>query len=441
MKASHLGIGAALLVFSASAASAACMPTVEGPVAVDGMSQPYEPFSNPYNGARPPAGEIEQEFFVSCDVSGGHYKTLVHVTMPRDPAKRSGIAIVEPWHPQDFWTIYDKARPYITRAGHTSIVIVGSNFVLTSFIKKGNPERYASLNLPGPATRVQGAPPDPTQNEVLGQVGALIKSGGIPGVKVRKAVLGGMSATAGVTRAYMLYEHATPGTKSVYDGYFPEQGGGAPIADIDVPVIEIQGEREIIGAFERGATKLTYRRDDGPLYRLYEAPGSPHIAYRNRIEPGIADCVGHPWSDYPTEMLFGLALDHLVQWVDKGVAAPHMSRMDVDEAGKTVHRDQFGNALGGLRISYLDVPTATYHATWGNYTMTANGPSDAMAAKCDLIGWIAPLPPETLKQLYPAHAAYVAKVKKDTADLVHKRMLLPVDAAELNAEAQKADVP
>jgi Alpha/beta hydrolase domain len=442
----HSYLYSACILFSictgaASTAAAACMPTVEGPIAVDGMSQPYEPYSNPYNGPRPPVGEIEEEFFVSCDVSAGHYKTLLHVTMPRDPAKRSGVAIVEPWHPQDFWTIYDKARPYITRAGHTSIIIVSSNFVLTSFIKKGNPSRYASLSMPGPTTRIQGAPADSTQNEVLGQVGALIKANGIPGVRVRRAVLGGMSATAGVTRAYITYEHAQPGAKSIYDGYFPEQGGGSPIIDLDVPVIEIQGEREIVGAFERGQTKLSYRRADGPNYRLYEAPGAPHIAYRNRIEPGIPECVGHPWSDYPTEMLFGLALDHLVHWVDKGTPAPHMPRMDVDEASATVHRDQFGNALGGLRVSYLDVPTAAYHATWGFYTMTPNGPSDGMAAKCDLVGWIAPLPPETLKRLYPTHADYVSKVERDTAELVKNSMLLPSDAEELNVEARASDIP
>ena len=466
-------IALSALFFAAGAAPASaapsCMPKIEGPIPVTAASKIYEPFSDAYAGGKPPAGEKEEEFFVSCTVSGGAYKTVIHVTLPTDPARQSNVVITEPWHPQDFWTIYDKARNYITSAGHVSVVIVASNFILTNFIKKGNPERYASLTLPGPATGGAGAvgavrpanaprapagPPDTTQSEVLGQVGALIKSGGIPGVKARKAVLGGMSATGGVTRAYIQYEHQTPGAKSVYDGYFPEQAGGDPIMDLDVPVVEIQGERELIGAFERnGADYLRYRRPDGANYRLYEAPASPHIGTRvayqavgpqptNRIEPGIADCTGHTWSDYPTDMLFDVALDNLVQWVDKGVAAPHVPWIDTSADGSIIHRDEFGNALGGLRMSYVDVPTNTYHANWGHYVTSSTGvQSDTQAAHCDLIGWINPLPAETIKRLYPTHADYVAKVDKDNADLVAKHWLLPADAARLHAEALAAKVP
>jgi hypothetical protein len=472
VKNKHLAALAALsipaLLGSSLEAGAApsCMPKLEGPIAITATSKPYEPSSNPYAGPTPPAGQKEEEFIVSCDASTGHYRTVIHVTMPTDPAKQSGIVIAEPWHPGDFWTIYDKARPYITRAGHVSIAIVSSNFVLSNFLKKSMPERYAGLSMPGPAGRgnngrnaagTSQGPEDQTQSEVLGQVGALIKSGGVPGVKARKVILGGMSATGGVTRAYIAYEHAKPGAKSVYDGYFPEQSAlpsyPGPLPDLDVPVVELQGEREMIVAFERGFDKLRFMRADGPLYRLYEVPGMPHIATRmasrlpgdtvptNKIEPGVADCTEHEWTNFPTDMVFGAALDALVKWVDKGIPAPHVPLIQTSADYRTITRDQYGNALGGFRTSYVDVPIAQYRGTWGSYTVSADGkPSDAKVAKCEMIGWNTYFGQDKLKALYPSHADYVAKVKKSTADLVARRLLLPEDAATLNQEAEKSAV-
>ena len=440
-------------VGAAQAALPTCSPKIEGPIAITAASKPYEAPSNPYAGTTPPAGEMEEEFFVSCTVSGGAYKTLIHVTLPTDPAKQSGIVMAEPWHRGDFWTIYDKARKYITRAGHVSVVIVADPYILDSFMKKANPARYAGLTLPGDgASKTQTPANLETEMQVLGQVGAFIKKGGIPGVKARKVLLGGMSQTGGITRSYIQFEHDTPGVKSVYDGYFPQQAGRDPVMDLDVPVVEIEGEREIVGAFEGGGDHLRYRRPDGANYRLYEAPGSPHIGTRmatqisgpqptNRIEPGVPECVGHTWTDYPTDMLFAAALDNLVQWVDKGIAPPMVPRMDTSPDGSIINRDQFGNALGGFRVTYLDVPVATFHATWGHYVTTSTGPSDAMAQKCDQIGWTNPLPAETLKRLYPTHADYVAKVDRSIADLESRRMLLPEDGVALHDEAVKSKFP
>ena len=451
-----MALGAIAIAAPASAAPS-CMPKVEGPVAITATSKPYEPSSNPYAGGAPPAGEKEEEFFVSCDVAAGHYKTVIHVTLPADPAKQSGVVIAEPWHPSDFWTVYDKARNYYTRTGLVSVAIVATNPVLQNFLVKAEPERYAGLSLPGAAGRgAGGVPPDTTQSEVLGQVGALIKSGGLPGINARKVILGGMSTTGAVTRAYIAYEHATPGAKSVFDGYFPEQsalnGYTTPLPDIDVPIVELQGERELIVMFERGEPNLKYLRADGPNYRLYEVASMSHIATRMatqadgpvtavRIEPGKPECTGHPWTDFPTDMVYGAALDNLVQWVDKGVPAPHVPRIQTSADNRTIRRDTYGNAMGGWRTSYLEVPTATYHGTWGSYTTTPTGPSDAVVADCEMIGWAEPLSRTTLKNLYPSHRDYVAKVDKSTASLVGQHMLLPADAATLHAEAEKANIP
>ena len=434
----------AVFVPSANAQPAAvCTPTIDGPIAVTADSKPYERV------AIPQAGAVEEEFFVSCDVKAGHYKTLIHVRLPKAPVQQSGIVIAEPWHGGNLWTLYAKTSEYDARAGHVAVIIVGSPRVLDNSIKKSNPSRYASLTLPAGAQIKTGtSTQDATELEVLGQVGLLIKKGGIPGVKARKVILGGMSQTGGVTRAYITYEHSGAGAKSVYDGYFPMQSAvssyATSIPDLDVPVVEVQGERELIDVRVRaGADHIIYRRPDGALYRLYEVAGMPHVQTRGRGEDNVGDygCKGRTLSDYPLFYVYAASLDNLIGWVDKGVPAPHVSWIETNQNGSEIKRDSFGNALGGYRLSYVDVPIATYHSTWADYVMTPNGPSDPEAARCDRIGWMTPLPPEQLKKLYPTHEDYVRKVNDSLKSLVAARLLLFEDAKALADEASAARVP
>jgi hypothetical protein len=276
-------------------------------------------------------------------------------------------------------------------------------------------------------------------------MGALIKNGGLPGIPSRKVILGGMSQTGAVVRAYLAHEHSRPGLPSVYDGYFPAQSAATSykeaLPDLDVPVIEIQGERELIVVLERGADRVLYRRPDGPKYRLYEVAGLPHVSTRGRREGGGTSCTGHTRSDFPTFFVYASALDNLVAWVDKGIAAPEAPRIKTSADGREVYRDAFGNALGGVRTSYLDVPTATYHSTWARYRMTPSGPSDAEAARCDKMGWVERLPAAQLSTLYTTHDAYVAKVNAALDRLVRDRWILAADARQLRQEAEAAQIP
>lgn len=74
------GISALILVASGAAAiaqSPSCKPTVESPILVTATSKIYSRVP------LPAAGAVEEEFFVSCDVTADHYKTLVHVLLPK----------------------------------------------------------------------------------------------------------------------------------------------------------------------------------------------------------------------------------------------------------------------------------------------------------------------------------------------------------------------
>jgi hypothetical protein len=431
----------ALAVTAATGAHAACLPKVEGPIAETDSSKIYRK-------SILPAGVSEKEYFISCTVAQGTYKTLVQVRAPQDSARQSGIVIAEPWHPGNTWSLYPKIRDYLAREGDTAVIFVGNPMIIRDLIKPAEPARYESLNLPGKGARsiVDTPRGETTEMEIIRQVGALIKSGGLPGVRARKVILGGMSQTGGVVRTYIAYEHNQPGVKSVYDGYFPEQSAvpsyTGPIPDLDVPVVELQGEREFLVTLERGFDHIKYRRADGPLYRLYEVPGLPHIATRGALEPSNAACTGHMVTNFPTSAVYNAALDAEIKWVDRGIAAPHIAPMKTSADGLQLERDAFGNAIGGWRTSYFDVPTATYHATWGTYKVTPSGGyTDEIAEKCDMIGWIDPAAAEKRKSLYPDHAAYVAKVNQDIDALIRSRMLLPEDAGELRSEAQAAAIP
>src|SRR3954464_3851261 len=60
-----------------------------------------------------PAGYIQEEYFVSCELEGKPYTTLIQVRRPGDAGKASGIVMAEVWHWSDIWTVYPKIWTYL----------------------------------------------------------------------------------------------------------------------------------------------------------------------------------------------------------------------------------------------------------------------------------------------------------------------------------------
>ena len=249
----------------AQAPATACIPAV--------TSVPITAASQPVRRIGPlPNGYVEEEYFLSCDVDGVPYRTLIQVRRP--VAQPSGIVIQEVWHWGDLWTVYPKTGPYLARK-HDTVIFVLSNARALLDIKRENPTRYASLALPWD-TKGQTAP---EEFKVQSQIGALIRRGGIPNLTARKLIMAGMSGSAGQVRRYIAQEGrtATLNGRSIFDGYFPAETAvsmsDAPLADVPVPVVEIQGETELLRSFEPRGFKAAYRRPDGPLYR-HEQPSA-----------------------------------------------------------------------------------------------------------------------------------------------------------------------
>lgn len=388
--------------------------------------------SRPYVRAPLPAGYTEDEIAVETLVSsGGQFRTIVNIRMPGDPKKASGVVVVEPWHPGDLWPVQATTSAYLARSGVVSVVVATSPTV-EKILQRADAKRYADVDIP-----------EGTETEILTQTVYLLKNGSIPGVKAKKVILAGYSNTAAVVRAYL--DAAFPAgrlpNKRLYDGYLVGQTavGTKPTAirDIAVPVIEIEGESELIRTFARGGEAVGYRREDGPNYRLYEVPGLSHLASRDegQGDPIRWRCVHPERSQYPHRETWSAILNLLVRWVADGKPAPHAPRIETADGGRTIVRDAFGSAKGGVRSTVLEAPTAAI------MPVGHNAPSDPKTARCDMVGWQTPISAAQLSSLYPDHAAYVKKVDASAAALVKDGWLLPEDAEALKVQARAAKVP
>ena len=100
----------------------------------------------------------------------------------------------------------------------------------------------------------------------------------------------------------------------------------------------------------------------------------------------------------------------------------------------TVLRDQYGNALGGVRIPDVTVPTALNTGT------NSGGKGATSAGACAQAGTWVPFTNATLASLYTSHEDYVQKVQDAARTSVQQGFLLQEDADRLVAEARLSDV-
>ena len=204
------------------------------------------------------------EYFVSGTANGEPYTTRLVIRKPADNSKFSGLVLAEAMHGSGAAHMFEFTSIYTMASGHAAVEILTTppaQFVAL------NEARYKNLKLNGAQT-----------NEILAQIGSLVRSGNLLGGPVRKMVLAGTSMTAGVLvnylPAHMVYR--TPQMQRIYDGFLP-MSNGAMIRDIDVPIIHVPTMHEVSG-------NITNRQDGdepGKQYRLYEFAGMGHIDTRD----------------------------------------------------------------------------------------------------------------------------------------------------------------
>jgi hypothetical protein len=125
-------------------------------------------------------------------------------------------------------------------------------------------------------------------------------------------------------------------------------------------------------------------------------------------------------------------------WVKSGKAPPRTPWIALktvpDSPFPLPELDQYGNALGGLRLPYVDVPIATYYAS-----STAGDEKNRFV--CSLLGYKAVFDKDRLAGLYPTHQAYVAQVARSTDALVSSGFITAADGRKIKEEATQAAVP
>jgi hypothetical protein len=304
-------------------------------------------------------------------------------------------------------------------SGHIAAEIVVSALNLfTDF----NKERYGSLQ----ATADQ-------QNEIIAQVGALIRSaqGPLKGLTVRKEIFWGTSASSqvlsGYLPAHMVYR--TPEMKNVYDGFLATSFGNN-LAKVDVPIIQVPTQNE----YRNGATMTTRADSDaaGEQYRMYAWAGMGHLD--SRFDARLEGACANPLSMIPLEALMSTSLDYLFKWVDKGQAPPRAARIEMN--GNAMVLDDNGNPKGGIRSPYLDVPLFKYIAQ----APPAPGTTVPQAQLlCGLANYTTDIPADKLKAMYKDKKGYVKKFEARLKEIEKAGWALPVyhDLVVADAKAAK----
>jgi hypothetical protein len=372
------------------------------------------------------------EFFASGTAAGKPYTTRVVVRVPADDSRFSGLVLAESMHVSGAAHVYEYTSAYTMNAGHAAVEILTTS-----------PQPFAAFNA---ARYGKLAIADGQQNEIIAQVGALLKSdrGPLP-TPARKIVLAGTSMSSGTLINYlpghMVFR--TPDMQRIYDGFLPTSVGST-IREIDVPLIEMPTMHEV-------ETNVPRRQDSdeaGKQFRLYEVAGIGHVDSRDNVRLLPNPCA-KPLSTMLSQAYFAVGLHHLLRWVDEGIAPPRAPRIlldrDTSNDGSTMVLDAQGNPQGGIRNPYVDVPFAKYTPVNTAVDPVIANPSEYVKANglqgaqimCRLSAYQEPYSTAKLRELYGSQREYLRKVEASLDALEKQGWSLPVYREMLLADARQ----
>lgn len=428
--------------------------------------------------------ESDGQWEVAPSGETAQYKSRMIVYKPTDPAKFNGTVIVE-WmnvsSSVDTPTEWIEAHTELMRKGYAYVAvsaqqvgIEGGSIPLPQLIplclsaKCVNRLRYSSLHHPGDSFSYdifRQAAEFVRYPQDLNPLGTLTPS---------HIIAAGQSQSA---HRLITFINAFGKSTQVFDGYFihsrlgsgiSELGGGgsallsqAPQAeiippavvkireDLELPVMNIQAETDQIAL---GAASS--RQEDSEHFRLWEMAGAAHadvyvsylglsdsgrnpntaaVRLRKTAVPVFNVCDEPINSAQQHHFIAKAAIRALNTWVVDGIAPPSFPLLQINETGDGFETDEHGNALGGIRSPWMDVPTAQLS---GQNSAARQG--DGL---CFLFGSTKMLDDATLHSLYPTHADYVAAVTASTHAAVTTGALLPEDAGLVIRAAEAANIP
>jgi hypothetical protein len=290
-------------------------------------------------------------------------------------------------------------------------------------LKAFDPVRYATVNIPD----------DAYSYDIYSQVAqALRHRSGVSGAPARHVLALGASQSGYAMDQYLTA--VQPFVQHVYDGFIDAVANG-PDRHSDRPVIRLLSEDEIDGSSSS---------PDAHNYRQWEVAGSSHgnkadfdyIAATERrdlgtdlVDPLAGDNAPFGTSNckmnrFPADEAYSAALVALRRWVVRGVAPRSQPRVEV--TGGKIVRDRVGNAVGGIRLPAMAVPTAAYNRTGD--CVALDGRTEKFSA-------------HRLRALYPTHHAYVREVRVAIRHSVRAGVLTEAFVAQVEHAATAARVP
>ena len=416
------------------------LPEVEGPITgpgemfIDGFEQ-TSPVSAADN------GYTFEEYFVSGTAANEPYTVRLLVAAPADASAElfSGHVLVEPKHGTGIPFVWNFTREYLMARGHGAVEVSVFPSTVERTLKGANPERYADLRVA-----------DEQASDILAQVGVLLKSDETPLSGARWLHMTGHSMAVGPVWHYMDTHHdrrRLADGDPIYDGFFPETTRTASrlgkFPDVDVPTVLINSELEVeVVLVEEG---IDYRKPDsdepGEQFRLYEVAGMPHNPswqYPALAGLGLEDSCDQPLNSFGYAPMVSMALDHLLRWAEDGTPPPRAKRIAVEgdrDDPTAIRRDEHGNAVGGVRSTFVDVPVAAHAALNSGEGVPGVGDCLVFGAQRDFTE-------AELQNLYGSHAGYVNRFNRRLNELIDDGWYLPEFAPALRlSAAQFAGLP
>jgi hypothetical protein len=421
-------------------------PTVEGPIP---GSPPGDPASPRLEDTYPffasdddlgGAGYVEEEFFLSgtADAYGTTgelvgedlpYTTRIVVRRPADQRRFNGTVLME-WQNvtagYDIDALWDSER--IMRAGY-AWVGVSAQRVGVDQLTTWSPTRYGDLDV----TAGGQFTADEMSYDIFSQAAQAVRSprrgGADPMGRLRVDNVLAIGASQSAGRMTVYYDAVLPQIDGVFDGY-GFVVGNAPSRVGTEPVFQVLSETDVRSP-ERP-------RADSDVFRRWEVAGTAHAGWsfqqhvfplseRDLGEIPEYQCDAPPFSRVPQGHVVAAAYDHLVRWVERGTPPPTAEPLQFNPDG-TKARDELGLAVGGIRLSQVEVPTAL------------NTGDNTGESFCTLFGTHRPFDETTLDQLHPHHGRYVAQVAQADRANVRNGYLLRADARQNLTDAAHSDI-
>jgi len=332
--------------------------------------------------------------------------------------------------------MWNKLVPWITAARHTWIgMTIHTGSFANHFSRRpggvpllrgANPERYADLDLPSfdrpPPRRMHQGPAGfdpfgmhwwlamatPQGPDIAADVIRLARSGQLPGVDGERMIAVGASQTA---RFWRLMIDSGRRCDDI-DAYIHAVGPLPARLPPGAAFVHILSEAEVVGTLN---PRWLRALDDGdaPMSRGYEIPGTSHDIRSHPAPPGH----DRIHNDRPFEMLVRSIAENLDAWLVTGVDMPPSAHiMRDDDAFDGVARDEHGNARGGWRGPWLDVPTAQY------LPRCSCGPT---------ISEMIPFGEDKVAAMYESRSGYGEAFRRVVDKKEFARILLRADAEQL----------